>query len=305
MDFQLIPVKSAKLLGESISGPSLPCSATSKSSTLKLTNAFTHPYLLLLVLLILFISCMFLFTSKGPQAERNVSRLRLVVLVDNYRKISNIRTAWGLSIYVETPSSRLLFDTGPDPRLLQDNSRRLGINLSSIDAVVISHEHGDHVGGLSCISAGTKVYVPRGSSLRRYVERIGLRLVEINETEMISDGIYVIKPLYGPPWEEAMAIKTKKGLVIIVGCSHPGVINIVRKAVEDIKMRPYIVIGGFHMAGASPEEISSVVEELLSLGVSRIYPIHCSGDGIRSYLARFHPENYGDGGAGLEIEVDG
>jgi 7,8-dihydropterin-6-yl-methyl-4-(beta-D-ribofuranosyl)aminobenzene 5'-phosphate synthase len=152
---------------------------------------------------------------------------------------------------------------------------------------------------LASIKPGMRVYVPPDKSLISYVENLGLKPIQVNSTVEVSEGIYVVKPLYGPPVEEALAIKTGKGLVILVGCSHPGVVNIVRQAVKDIGMRPYIVLGGFHMAGATAQEVQEVASQLVEMGVEKIYPLHCSGDAIRSYLAEHYKESCG--GVGLEL----
>ena len=78
----------------------------------------------------------------------SVKGLKLIVVVDNYPD-SELKTAWGLSILAKTPENTILFDTGPDPDVLRENLKKLGIDPSEIDFVVISHEHGDHVNGLS------------------------------------------------------------------------------------------------------------------------------------------------------------
>jgi len=201
---------------------------------------------------------------------------------------------------------RLLFNTGPDPMVLEVNARRLGIDLSKIDFVVISHAHGDHTGGLrllALIKPGMMVYIPPDGSLVNYVRSLGLKPIQVNDTIDVSRGIYVVKPLYGPPVEEALAIKTGRGLVILVGCSHPGVVNIAGQAVNDIGVKPYIVLGGFHMGGAPPQEIEKVASQLVEVGVEKIHPLHCSGDNVRSYLANHYKDNYGGGGVGLEIVI--
>lgn len=233
-------------------------------------------------------------------------RIRIVVLVDNNPYRQDLEKAWALSVYVEAGGVRFLFDTGPDPMVLEKNARRLGIDLSKIDFIVISHAHGDHTGGLrllASIKPGMVVYVPPDRSLVNYVRSLGLKSIQVNDTIEVSRGIYVVKPLYGPPIEEALAIKTGRGLVILVGCSHPGVVNIVGQAVRDIGVKPYIVLGGFHMGGASPQEIEKVASQLVEMGVEKIYPLHCSGDNVRSYLANHYKDNYGRGGVGLEIVI--
>lgn len=233
-------------------------------------------------------------------------KMHIVVLVDNNPYRQDLEKAWGLSVYVEVGGVRLLFDTGPDPMVLEANARRLDIDLSKIDFVVISHAHGDHTGGLrllTSIKPGITVYVPPDGSLVSYVRSLGLKPVQVNNTVEVSRGIYVVKPLYGPPIEGALAIKTDKGLVILVGCSHPGVVNIVEQATRDIGVKPYIVLGGFHMSGASPQDVQKVVSQLVEMDVEKIYPLHCSGDNVRSYLADHYKDNYGGGGVGLEIII--
>jgi len=238
-------------------------------------------------------------------------RIRILVLVDNNPYGQGLEEAWGLSVYVETDRVRLLFDVGPDPTVLEANARRLGIDLNRferIDFVVISHVHGDHTGGLrplASVKPVMMVYVPPDGSFISYVKSLGLKPIQVNSTIEVSRGMYVVKPLYGPPVEEALAFKTSRGLVVLVGCSHPGVVDIVRQAVEDTGIKPYIVLGGFHMAGASLQEAQKVASQLVGMGVEKIYPIHCSGDTIRNYLANYYRDNYRDGGVGLEIIIQG
>lgn len=247
----------------------------------------------------------FAWLAVRREARAHAATARLVVLVDN-EALGGLESAWGLSVYVEAGGARLLFDAGPEPGVLERNAARLGVDLSRIDAVVVSHGHYDHVGGLRLFAGrGLRVYVPAGSGLSGYVSGLGLRPVEVDETTMLAPGVYVVKPLVGPPPEEALAIVTGKGLVLVVGCSHPGVVNIARQAFRDVGAKPYAVLGGFHMAGASQREVEEVVEGLLSLGFEKIYPLHCSGEGVKRYLAERHPEAYGDGGAGLVVEIEG
>ncbi len=230
------------------------------------------------------------------------------MLVDNYRYRRDLEIAWGLAIYVETPWSRILFDTGPNPRVLTENARRLGIDLSKIDAIVVSHAHGDHYGGLKAFAAlrrGIPVYIPFNEPwLERYVEELGLEPVVVNQTMEIARGIYVTKPLYGPPWEISLAINTSKGFVVLVGCSHPGVAKIVQLVKETLGGKIYAVLGGMHLAGAPEDVVEAIASKLIELGVEKVYPIHCSGDEIRNVLKNRYPEHYGDGGAGLEIVLE-
>ena len=265
-----------------------------------------YSWTILLILLVAVAILTAIYTSiprtlKTDSEKTSSEGVRLVVLVDNNPYREGLKTAWGLSIYVETTTTRLLFDTGPDPTVLEENAEKLGIDLAKIDLVVISHVHGDHTNGLRLIASlkpGTRVYVPPDKSLTSYVESLGLKPICVNTTTEIAKGIYVVKPLYGPPVEEALAIKTGKGLVILVGCSHPGVANIVRQAVKDLETKPYLVLGGFHMAGATLQKAQQVVSQLTEIGVEKIYPIHCSGDTIRTLV-----DQHKNSGVGLELAI--
>ncbi len=230
----------------------------------------------------------------------------IAILVDNDPYAPGLKTAWGISVYVEAYGRRILFDTGPSPDVLKYNSEKLGIDLSKLDAVVISHEHGDHVGGLPYVAkvAGKVLtYIPQGATLALWnmVARLGLKPVVVTSSTEIFPDIYVIGPLYGPPAEEALAINTKYGLVIIVGCSHPGVVNFVRKAMEVTHEKPYIVIGGFHLIGEEHSKVREVADELVSLGVKKICPTHCSGEYIKEYLREKYPNIYLRCGVGYEL----
>lgn len=245
--------------------------------------------------------------ASSGAGGRGCGTVRIVVLVDNDRLVKGLQTAWGLSIYVETPNTRFLFDTGPDPSVLKHNAEALHINLSSLDFVVISHCHGDHTGGLPLIGEvkpGLKVYVPAPSGLEGYVRSLGLKPVPVSKTVEVAPGVWVIKPLYGPPWEECVAVNTSYGLVVLVGCSHPGVDRMVEQAVKDTGARKvYAVIGGFHLIGAPMSKVAQEVNGLVRLGVAKIYPIHCSGEEVRHYIRTHYPGRLGVGGVGLELDL--
>ena len=244
-------------------------------------------------------------TAAPPASTESKYGVRIIVVIDNYPHCSGLKTVWGLSIYAEVCGVKFLFDAGPDPDILKNNAKLLGINLSNLDFVVISHEHGDHRCGLPYVAKtcpGIKVYVPTSSKLlKEYVTDLGFRVVGVEKTIEVAPGIYVIGETYGPPYEVAVAVNTSRGIIVLVGCSHPGVSTILKKVINDVEGNIYAVVGGFHLSSAPENEIISVVDDLVSLGVKKVYPIHCSGDYIRNYLKTNYPDIYGDGGVGMEL----
>lgn len=226
----------------------------------------------------------------------------ITVLIDN-NAFNGLRSPWGISIYVETPNITILFDTGPRPEDLEYNCRLLKVDLSKVDIVVLSHEHGDHIGGLGYLASqalNATVYVPSGMSnfVKNEIRKLNFKLIEVEQTTIISEGIAVVGQLYGPPYEQALALNIKNlGLVVIVGCSHPGVDKIVHKIALETGEKPYLVLGGFHMAAASKNKITSVILNLVAYGVNYIAPIHCSGDNFRKIMSKDFRDKY------LELHV--
>ncbi|NPA98023.1 MAG: MBL fold metallo-hydrolase [Crenarchaeota archaeon] len=237
--------------------------------------------------------------TAGNIASVNGSgNVTIIVVVDNDPDPSGrLESSWGLSILVETGTEKILFDTGPSPSILQHNLRTIGVSPEEIDAVVISHLHGDHTSGLLYIlenNPGIPVYLP-GPDARCILSEIksyGGRPILVNSMVEVARGIYVLKPLYGPPWEEALVIMSDKGPVLLVGCSHPGIVRLVEEEINFTGKPPILVIGGFHLIGCSFSECERIANRLVSFGVGLIAPIHCSGDIIKHILSQEYPEHY-------------
>ena len=181
-----------------------------------------------------------------------ISYVKIVVVVDNNpNSDTQLRCPWGLSIYIETNYSRILFDTGPSIEDLKHNLKVLGISPKSIDIVVISHEHGDHVGGLEYIlqeNNRVKVYLPAHSPdyLKSLVKKYGAKLIEVSKPIVISEGIATTGELSaGFLYEQSLIISVKGyGLIIVTGCSHPGIDNIVKYVATLTSEKIFMVIGG-------------------------------------------------------------
>ena len=231
------------------------------------------------------------------------SEIILTSVYDNYLVNPELKTSWGFGLTIKTPFEEILFDTGGDSSVLLFNMRKLSIDPKSIDKVVISHVHGDHLGGLEGFlkeNSKVKVYIPSSfpDSVRKMIKSYGAEFVDISGPSEISKIVFSTGEMYGPPEEQSLVINSRKGLIVITGCAHPGIVNIVKKVKEMFPQKEvYLVLGGFHHP---PEE---VIYKLKELKVEKVAPSHCSGDEIRELFRKEYKENFIENGVGKIIEI--
>ena len=263
--------------------------------------------------------------------------MRITVLVEN-QPIEGIQAAHGLSLYVELPGRRLLFDVGPDETLFA-NADALGVDLAAVDTVIISHGHYDHGGALEAflaINHQAKVYIQRQAfqlhesrTLPPY-RNIGLNPSLMTHPQVILlDGDHIIDDtlslftvpdaslcpstansnLYenGAPdrflHEQNLLIRGDTP-VLLMGCSHTGVVNILRAA----PMVPKVCIGGLHLYSparnqtVAPSLMDDIAAHLAAYPELRIYTGHCTGTEACEYLSRKLPHlRYLHGGESLTL----
>ncbi len=219
------------------------------------------------------------------------------IVVDNYNE-EKLEAAWGLSILIETQEAKILFDTGPSSSILESNLKYLGINPDIIDCVVISHEHSDHASGLRYIAKalpGIDVYVPQPSVkfFKKKFNGLKINFIGIGDTKQICSDVFIVGPLYGPPFEQSLALRLEnETMAVFVGCSHPRVINLAMKTVKELGQKLYSIVGGFHMGGSPSSECRETIKYLLGMGAEWIMPIHCSGENIRLIMKKNLPESW-------------
>jgi len=213
--------------------------------------------------------------------------MKITIVYDNEVRQPGLIADWGFSCLIEAQDTpKILFDTGTSGSILLHNMNQLGIDPSSIGIVVISHPHWDHFGGLQDIMEASKdaeLYLPE-SFLGRASAR---KITRVKHPLEIRHNIFSTGELEGI--EQSLAIGTDKGLLVVVGCSHPGVGSILDAASRFGKV--YGIVGGFHGFHQ--------LDRLTPL--SLICPCHCTQ--YKSEIKRLFPERCLECGAGVIIEL--
>ena len=212
--------------------------------------------------------------------------MRITILYDNTTWVKGLRPDWGFSCLIEAYNRKILFDTGANGFILLENMEKLGITPSQIEEVFISHAHWDHTGGLSGFLAEnpTRVYIPASCPEPTSAKET----ISVKEAMKLHDNIFSTGELQYI--EQSLVVETAKGLIIIAGCSHPGVRHILESSSQFGK--PYAVIGGLH--GFRDFGLIENLEILC--------PTHCTQ--YIQEIQSLYPDKYVPGGAGKVIDFE-
>jgi 7,8-dihydropterin-6-yl-methyl-4-(beta-D-ribofuranosyl)aminobenzene 5'-phosphate synthase len=232
--------------------------------------------------------------------------ITLTIVYDNNPLDARLKTAWGFACLIETVKTTVLFDTGGDGPTLMGNMLALGFDPRRIDAVALSHAHGDHTGGLDALLAvhdNLTVYLPQ-SFPAEFKSRVSKRsaVISVSKPMTITERIRTMGEMGTSIVEQSLIVETDKGLIVITGCAHPGIVEIVRRAKTYGNV--YMVLGGFHLGDKSAQEIEAIIAELKRLGVRKVAPCHCTGEAaIRQFSAAFGAD-FIQAGAGAIVLIE-
>jgi 7,8-dihydropterin-6-yl-methyl-4-(beta-D-ribofuranosyl)aminobenzene 5'-phosphate synthase len=268
---------------------------------------------------------------------------RITILYDAFGKSSGMKKDWGYSALVEYGGKHILFDTGNNAEIFAQNVKVSGVDLKKLDFAVISHRHGDHTGGMNyllTVNPQVKIFAPKegfgvfGASLPGTFYRQDASLpdymryyngkppqmmtfgtpwpsanfVLIDGVTEAAPGISVIATVSQTPGtlelrELSLAIETPKGLILVVGCSHPGIERIV-EASTVLDKHVYAIVGGLHLVTTPDSEIARIVTALRDKWkVDCVALGHCTGEPAFAAFQRAFGVHYNYAGLGSVIEL--
>lgn len=238
----------------------------------------------------------------------NKSSIRMSVVYDNNPYDKSLKTDWGFSCFVEGLEKSVLFDTGTNGQILLSNMDKLGMHPEKVDVVVLSHAHRDHTGGLEDFltrNSKIEVWLPQffGSDFKDGVKEKGAKVVEVETSRKICEGAYTSGVIEGWIKEQSLVLDTDKGLILMTGCAHPRIANILARVKELFKKEIFLAMGGFHLAGFDKSEIKDIIDRFRELGVQKVGPCHCSGDEARAFFNEEYKDDFIEIGVGKEIQI--
>ena len=242
----------------------------------------------------------------SPFSAYSNDGLRISVIFNNVPFSDEMELDWGFSCVIRIPGRVILFDTGGDGRILLKNMEILGIDPKEIGAVFLSHEHGDHIGGVTDflrMNPNVAVYVPKSFSfiLHQKIKNSSTKIIPVGGPKELYENIYSTGEMGTWIKEQSLVLDTSEGLVVITGCAHPGILNIVRKAKQLVQKDVCLLMGGFHLLNKNASEVDRIIRALKEMGVQKVAPSHCTGEEAILRFKKAWGKNFIPGGCGVQL----
>lgn len=255
---------------------------------------------------------LFLFCSKGETMANHsgFDNFNIKILYDN-TALEDFKSDWGFSCLI---SDTILFDVGENYKILHYNSKKLIVDYSKIKIIILSHKHSDHIGSLKELMKHAKnvetIYCTSDtkSRIKDFINKSKIKIVNASDFKELTKNIFTTGRMNGSYkgynlFEQSLIIQNKNKIGIITGCSHPNIIEIIKKVKVEMQTDSIeFIIGGFHLFRKSDTEIEAIAKEIKNMNVKKIGPCHCSGDKAKIIFKKIFNIGYLDVRAGTVLD---
>lgn len=236
-----------------------------------------------------------------------LDKIKLTIIYDNYPHQEGLQTDWGFACLIEGLDRTILFDSGRYDSTLMSNMDKLSIDPRSFEELFISHDHPDHIGGVfKLLDRQPNMRVSLIKSFRggfkKAVAKRGATVVAVKEPALITKNVVSTGEMKDfVKNEHALILSTDQGAILITGCAHPNVADMVARAKAITKMEVLLVMGGFHLMMHDGPSIEKIAKRFAENGVRHVAPTHCSGETARTIFADLYGKRFIHGGVGRVI----
>jgi 7,8-dihydropterin-6-yl-methyl-4-(beta-D-ribofuranosyl)aminobenzene 5'-phosphate synthase len=247
--------------------------------------------------------------NKSYDKIRKLSDVHLTILYDIVSINHNMKTGIGFSCLIQVGNIKILFDTGGDGLILLNNMHRLHIDPHSIKYLLLSHSRLGNIGGLEDflnVNRNVVVYIPDKfpAILTENIKIFTKKVHQVLSVQEIYPNVFSLGEFLGIFKEQAMAIRSSKGIIIIVGCAHHGIEVIMQRTQDAFPDETiFMLMGGFHFSGLSEAEKIKMIETIREYKVQNVAACFCCEEVGRKILQRTYNKNFIPLGAGGTITI--
>lgn len=241
-------------------------------------------------------------------ANAQPGKTTISVLYDNFQYSDATIADWGYSCLIIRENDTILFDTGARKEVLFHNLNAMDVDLSTVQTVVISHHHGDHVGNIFPVlekCGYLQVFLPSSldGKFRNMVDNFNVHTEVDQSNRQIAHNIFLTGEMGFQIREQGIVIKTSQGLVLLVACGHPGIDRMVKKVSRTFGEKVYMVMGGFHLDEFTDSEIDDIIKTFKAYGVEKLVPGHCTGSGAMEKFREAFGNGFVESGTGKVVSL--